>query len=608
MALRTVTVKPSGGDYTSLAAAEAGEQGDLVALDRQLVIECYAMQDTTPVAIDGWTTDATRYITITVPPAERHDGKWNANKYRLSSTADEGFTLKLASYTVIEFLQVTMPDHANRTSYANAISGVAVTGCIIRNNVIKKGNSRTISDCGGITFNSSCTGYNHIINNIIYDFIGTGCSGLALNWDTNRASGLVANNTLVDCTYGSRSESGFHHNNIAQGCTDGYDCWQTGDYNISNVAGDTDANISPSYRQGLATTVSFVDAANDDFHLASGDTYAKDHGSDLSGDSRYAFNYDIDGQTRSGSWDIGADEYVASGAVVYKAISESLQTSETVSRTMIMGRIATESVQVSESIYRLRMMVRLIVESIQVAESLLGRLGIYRFINEIVQIAENLSTLIQRFLLKFVNESVQIIEVTLRAMGMTRPLNETVQIGEALLKRTLIYRIFIESIQIAESIVRVRVMLRLVSESVQIAENTLKIITRFLYLVVTESVQIAEVVFKWRDMSRFINESVQITESFWNKWIYQKIVNELVQVQEFWGSGSGGSLISLSIRRVLAETVQITESIWNIRPLIQIINEAISISESMFSTLITTVIRSLLAARRRIFFFRGGSQ
>ena len=55
------------------------------------------------------------------------------------------------------------------------------------------------------------------------------------------------------------------------------------------------------------TTPTFVDGANDNFHLASGDTTWKDAGTDLSGN----FTDDIDAETRSGTWDIGMDEVVA---------------------------------------------------------------------------------------------------------------------------------------------------------------------------------------------------------------------------------------------------------------------------------------------------------
>ncbi|MFH1666726.1 MAG: hypothetical protein ABIA17_04055, partial [Elusimicrobiota bacterium] len=68
----TKTIKSSGGDYTSLTAWEAGEQADLVALDRVAVAECYDFESVeSPISINGWTTDAGHYIKIYVPPSER---------------------------------------------------------------------------------------------------------------------------------------------------------------------------------------------------------------------------------------------------------------------------------------------------------------------------------------------------------------------------------------------------------------------------------------------------------------------------------------------------------------------------------------------------------
>jgi len=56
----TKTIKSSGGDYTSLTAWEAGEQADLVALDRVAVAECYDFESVeSPISINGWTTDVT---------------------------------------------------------------------------------------------------------------------------------------------------------------------------------------------------------------------------------------------------------------------------------------------------------------------------------------------------------------------------------------------------------------------------------------------------------------------------------------------------------------------------------------------------------------------
>ena len=59
----------------------------------------------------------------------------------------------------------------------------------------------------------------------------------------------------------------------------------------------------------------FENEGTDDFHLGSGDTAARGKGTDLSSDADLVVTDDIDGDTRS-AWDVGADEYTASGTSV----------------------------------------------------------------------------------------------------------------------------------------------------------------------------------------------------------------------------------------------------------------------------------------------------
>ncbi len=67
-------------------------------------------------------------------------------------------------------------------------------------------------------------------------------------------------------------------------------------------------------------TYTFVNAAGDDFHYTAGSDGIGD-GTDLSGDGTYAFDDDIDEDTRS-SWDIGFDEFVAAvGEIVANTIN-----------------------------------------------------------------------------------------------------------------------------------------------------------------------------------------------------------------------------------------------------------------------------------------------
>ena len=67
------------------------------------------------------------------------------------------------------------------------------------------------------------------------------------------------------------------------------------------------ASDAPGTNPRNSVTPSFVSAPSD-LHLSSSDTAWKDQGGDLSADSRFALTIDGDGETRTGTWDIGADE------------------------------------------------------------------------------------------------------------------------------------------------------------------------------------------------------------------------------------------------------------------------------------------------------------
>ena len=124
----------------------------------------------------------------------------------------------------------------------------------------------------------------------------------------------VYNCTAHGCAVGFASDaSGLIAKNCgAASCTDGYsgtfDASSTN--NGSNVAGD-----SPGTNPRNSVTPMFS-AAPTDLHLSSGDTAWTDQGANLSADAGFAFSTDGDGVTRTGTWDIGADEVVVAGGTI----------------------------------------------------------------------------------------------------------------------------------------------------------------------------------------------------------------------------------------------------------------------------------------------------
>jgi len=108
------TIKASGGDYSSLAAWDAGEARNLPSADEIAVAEFYDFLDTGGVVdlSGGWTTDPTRYIDIRPGAGQGHQGIYDTSKYRLQATDWAGGDSTIlaidqgAEYTKIKGMQI----------------------------------------------------------------------------------------------------------------------------------------------------------------------------------------------------------------------------------------------------------------------------------------------------------------------------------------------------------------------------------------------------------------------------------------------------------------------------------------------------------------------
>lgn len=295
------TIKPSGGDYTSLSAAEAGEQRDLVAADEIAVFECYSMQDTTAVTILGWTTDATRYIEIKTPGAERHDGKWNTAKYYLEADASGTGTLTISEDNVrVEGLQIrhtagspSGSDSALRPVSTGGTTDIRVNKCILR--------------AGRFTVRIESGSNHYWWNNMIY---GGSVGGLVVT--SSIALDIYSCTIIGGDTYGLVRSSGTVTAKNCYAYASG-----TGDAYSGTITKTTCASDDTTGSAGLQNiaydTSNFtnVTGGSEDLHLPSGSNLV-DVGTDTSGDSApMDFTDDIDGDSRGATWDVGADEYVA---------------------------------------------------------------------------------------------------------------------------------------------------------------------------------------------------------------------------------------------------------------------------------------------------------
>jgi hypothetical protein len=316
----TVDTDGTSGDYASLNAAIAAI--DNSALSDDVTITCYATDsddDTTQVVMDeiDTTTDYRLYI------------KPGDDNYRLrvdltTLTAAITFDRQYGHTYNVTFEGLNIVSHSHGASYRGAFyffnlrdSGeLQILGCTIEDESNTERSAPFHFTTGG------SDPYTHqvvIVNNfVITNTSSTSSASSFFRFSYGAPNVALYNNTFVaenaaaalyfssDAAYDANT---VWYNNLFENCKDSYNSYEPGtaDYNVFDAAVDLGgANDQQSQ------TFTFEDAANGDYHLDSTDTGAMGNGTDLSSDGTYAFDDDVDGDTRS-DWDCGADEYVSGG-------------------------------------------------------------------------------------------------------------------------------------------------------------------------------------------------------------------------------------------------------------------------------------------------------
>ncbi|HML83059.1 MAG TPA: hypothetical protein PKE37_14980 [Thiomonas arsenitoxydans] len=294
------TVRASGGDYTTLSAWEAGEQRNLVTADEIAVAVCYHDWPTGLVDeldINGWTTDATRYVRVTVAEGHRHNGTPGSGFHLRKSSSGSSMVLNRHRYSRFEWLD-TEQLSTSTSKYcfrAFAQPDVVFFACIGKNRTATAGIGCFFQDGGGAMQTWQCLAVE---------------SNIGFNGPITFAKNCIAAGCGVGFGNSSTSGAGTSRNCLAYNCTTrGFS--ETWNY-YGTCANDASSDTSASWT-GCVTGVTsgaFVNAAAKDFHLSAG-SVLRGAGVNLYSD----FTTDIDGDTwpSSGAWDIGFDYYVAAG-------------------------------------------------------------------------------------------------------------------------------------------------------------------------------------------------------------------------------------------------------------------------------------------------------
>jgi hypothetical protein len=337
--VRTVTVKPSGGDYHALQDAltgEAAKGANLVARNEELDIVCYSMEDTAKINIPAaFVTDPDHFIKISTPSSERHQGTWNGSKYRLEITAtkEAGETYPSCIWLKgrhIWFDGIQVKCSANCSNWPTifSIDPLPLSAVTMRfSNNILVGNFTSAplpTDTNGWSNRAAVAPPDalfYVWNTEVRDLacqlavpaggrmVYVGPRGSSESWFIDNITVYNATRVLAS----NYSTVLFHvRNSIAAGLLSGGSSWTAyrgatseSDYNASNltetlVGGHSVSNVTPL----------FVNTDSRDLRLQASDSVAKDSGVDTLNNPMLNNGLDGKGSPRNdGYWDIGAYEF-----------------------------------------------------------------------------------------------------------------------------------------------------------------------------------------------------------------------------------------------------------------------------------------------------------
>jgi hypothetical protein len=303
----TTSTYGTGKDYTEgqLSNWEADTDIDLVSATDGEVLDVYkegsgGLWDDAGCVVAGATVDSSYFRVIRAAAGNGHSG----------IPKDDG---SIAGFRSTTNAHMIVLQESQASLYDLGIKQNGSTGT----RIVIHMDATLVRVCGCLVFDTSCSGGHMqvvypnkvdvvLCNTLIHNCTsGGGNTAYAIYLGAGANPGYVYNSTITNNDvgmWGSGSGGGTRRNV----CTEG---------NTSNVQG-----LWVTQTCADAQTPTFVDSANDDFHIDAADTDLKDQGTDLSADPDTVgapwtgFDDDIDEDTRSGTWDIGFDEYQAAAA------------------------------------------------------------------------------------------------------------------------------------------------------------------------------------------------------------------------------------------------------------------------------------------------------
>jgi hypothetical protein len=310
------TVKPSGGDYTTLdacldhlVAAHANFVTSDVYGEIEIGGDWDGAPDTASAVLNGLTLDATHDLKIYTDAANRAKASaWDTTRYILAVSNAVALTIQ-DDYVWADGLQINTPAiNANSQHCVYIGAGITATNNHIRlSNLRLKGAANGTYYQRGVSIADADTIFDGW-NIIAYDFSPALTSGQA--FASSGATSNFYNCLAYNCYIGFFRDNGTCnvYDSVAFKTSNDFSGTITADYCASDDNDGTN-NVAES-GGGAEWPDDFTDAAGGDFTLKA--TSALVGAGGKAGSS--LFSDDIDGTARGAAWDVGAHEYVSAAA------------------------------------------------------------------------------------------------------------------------------------------------------------------------------------------------------------------------------------------------------------------------------------------------------
>jgi len=292
---------------------------DLVTNDYVLNIACYADgKEESAVTVNGYTTGVNNYVRFFTPVkpnevgvSQRHDGKWNEDRFYNCCTAGNNFGVN-EQFTRLEGLQIadTSTDGQNymiQTDNSATQSEIRISDCILYNGGFGDGGNFSRGIYARV---DGAFGVTKINNTILHtmdegsasDYTGIDCA--------SGSRTFIYNVTAYDTRYGIKAAGVTYVENTASLAN------RSLDFEASGFTGDYNADFDGNAPGASAVSLTqnsyewyFTGAL--DFHLDDDSTESAEL-IDNGNRGTALTMYDIDGERRDAAaadWDIGADEF-----------------------------------------------------------------------------------------------------------------------------------------------------------------------------------------------------------------------------------------------------------------------------------------------------------